>query len=202
MNKPDNTDYKVIWEMFIADGNKEALGLIYFSHYDLLYSFGLKYTTDNQSIEDAIQNIFSYFLKSASHLSSVNNFKAYLLQSFRHQLINDLKRKNKLKLSNQFSGGFSEYHEPEVDEIYEKEWNGRIGKTISKCLNHLSEKQKEVIFLRFQSELSYNEISVMLDITVDSCYKLVYRSLKEIREELELMHITSKQMILFFMNKF
>ena len=78
MNKPDNTDYKVIWEMFIANGNKEALGLIYYSHYDLLYSFGLKYTKDSQLIEDSIQNIFSYFLKSVSHLMPVYNLRAYL----------------------------------------------------------------------------------------------------------------------------
>ena len=202
MKKPDTNDYSAIWEKFVFDGNQQALGMIYFSHYDLLYSFGLKYTNDGQLVEDSIQNIFSYFLKSVSHLSPVNNLRAYLLQSFRHQLINDLKRKNKIRLSDLFGSDSFECHEPEVNEIYEKEWNGRIRKTISKCIDHLSERQKEVIFLRFQSELSYNEIAVMLDITVDSCYKLIYRTLKDIRKQLEIMHITSKQMMFFFMNKF
>jgi hypothetical protein len=57
----ENNDYTAIWESFIATGNKEGIGMIYFGHYDLLYNFGLKYTNDIQIIEDSIQNIFSYF---------------------------------------------------------------------------------------------------------------------------------------------
>lgn len=201
MIKPEKHDYEVIWDLFIADGNQEALGVIYFSHYNLLYNFGLKYTNDVQMIEDAIQDIFSYLLKSGRHLSPVINLKAYLLQSFRHRLMFDLKKKNRFISSNQFSKFVVEHQEPEVNEIFEQEWSSRLGQTISKCIERLSERQKEVIFLRFQSELSYNEIALMLDITVDSCYKLVHRSLKEIRVELERMQITSKYLMLFFIGR-
>lgn len=198
---PDKHDYEVVWDLFIADGNQEALGVIYFSHYNLLYNFGLKYTNDVHTIEDAIQDIFSYLLKSGRRLSPVINLKAYLLQSFRHRLMFDLKKKNRFIISNQFSRDAIECQEPEVNEIFEQEWGSQLGQTISKCIERLTEKQKEVIFLRFQSELSYNEIALMLDISVDSCYKLVYRSLKEIRVELERMQITSKFLILFFLEK-
>ena len=201
MNKPENDDYKPIWELFIKDGNQEALGLIYFSHYNLLYSFGLKYTNDVQIIEDAIQDLFSNLLKSGRRLAPVINLKAYLLESFRHQLLCDLKKKNRLSYSQQLPGYKFECHDPEVNEVFEQEWSNRLEKTISKCIQHLSGKQKEVIFLRFQSELSYNEIALMLDITVDSTYKLVHRALKEIRAELELMQINTKYLVLFFLGR-
>jgi RNA polymerase sigma factor (sigma-70 family) len=202
VKKPETDDYKVIWDLFIADGNQEALGVIYFSHYNLLYNFGLKYTNDVHMVEDAIQDLFSYLLKSGRHLSPVINLRAYLLQSFRHQLMFDLKKKTRLINLKHFSGHTTECHEPEVNGIFEKEYSNQLEQKIGKCIQHLSAKQKEVIFLRFQSELSYNEIALMLDITVDSCYKLVYRSLKEIRVELERMHITSKHLMLFFLSKF
>ena len=106
--------------------------LPYFSHYDLLYNFGLQYTKDNQMIEDAIQYVFSYFLKSAGILMPVKNLRAILLQSFRHQLIFDLKIRN--------------------------------------------------------------PFNAILGITVDSCYKLVYRTFKDLRQDVERLEKGSKHL--------
>jgi len=198
--KSEKNDYSSVWNLFITDGNQEALGMIYFSHYDLLYNFGLRYTNDKQIIEDAIQDIFSYFLKSAGKLLPVKNLRAFLLQSFLHQLIFDLKKRNRHKNSSQLPGNL-EGHEPEVNDIFEQEWNNQLGKTISKCLEHLSVKQKEAIFLRFQSELSYDEIAVILGITVDSCYKLVYRALKDLRQEVNQLEQGSQHLMRILLGK-
>ncbi|MCK9412648.1 MAG: sigma-70 family RNA polymerase sigma factor [Prolixibacteraceae bacterium] len=185
MKSQDNNDYQVIWGSFIANGNQEAIGMIYFGHYDLLYNFGLKYTCDVQIIEDAIQNIFSYFLKSGSKLSPAKNLRGYLLQSFRHQLLLDIKKRNRTFHLNNVKGENSDRHEPEVNEIFEQEWSSRLMQKLRICMEHLTEKQKEILYLRFQCELSYAEIAIILDIAVDSCQKLVYRSLKELRVDLE-----------------
>jgi len=195
VRKTENKDYNLVWNLFVAESNQEALGMIYFSHYDLLYNYGLRFTKDNQMIEDAIQDVFSYFLKSAGTLSPVKNLKAFLLQSFRHQLILDLKKRNRLNSSDDLTENKVEGHEPEVEDVFEEEWSDRLGKTITKCMERLSKKQKEAIFLRFQSELSYDEIAVLLGITVDSCYKLVYRSLKELRQEVEQLEKGSKHLM-------
>ena len=195
MKKAENKDYSAVWTFFITDGNQEALGMIYFSHYDLLYNFGLRYTKDNQIIEDAIQDVFSYFLKSAGKLMPVKNLRAFLLQSFRHQLIFNLKIRNRFNSSDELPENNVEGHEPEIDSVFEKEWSNRLGKTIIKCMEKLSEKQKEAIFLRFQSELSYDEMALILGITVDSCYKRVYRSLKELRQEVERLEKGSKHLM-------
>ncbi len=69
-------------------------------------------------------------------------------------------------------------------------------------MEHLSEKQKEVLYLRFKCELPYTEISDILGIAVDSCQKLVYRSLKALREDFEKIEDISHYLILFFKNKF
>ena len=202
MKSQDNKDYHVIWESFISNGNQEAIGMIYWGHYDLLYNFGLKYTNDIQIIEDAIQNIFSYFLKTGTKLSPVKNLRGFLIQSFRHQLLLDLKRKNRIYQLNNFTGENGDCHEPEVNEIFEQEGNSRLREKLDKCMEHLTEKQKEILFLRFQCELSYSEIAIMLDIAVDSCYKMIYRSLKELRIDLEKLEGISHRLIMFFMVKF
>ena len=166
-----------------------------------MYNFGLKYTNDIQIIEDSIQNIFSYFLKSGDNLSSVKFLRGYLLQSFRHQLLLDLKKRNKVSHLNRNSLENNDSHEPEVNEVYENEWNIRIRQKLGKCMEHLTEKQKEILYLRFQGKLSYAEIAVILGIAVDSCQKLVYRTLKLLREDLEKLDGIGNRLILFFIHK-
>jgi RNA polymerase sigma factor (sigma-70 family) len=202
MKKQDNNDYRAIWESFIQNGNQEAIGMIYFGHYDLLYNFGLKYTKDVQVIEDAIQNTFGYFLMSGRKLSPVTNLRGFLLQSFRHQLLLDLKRRNRIFRLHNNKAEISESHEPEINETIEQEWSTRLGKKIVKCMEHLTVKQKEILYLRFQCDLSYPEIGTMLDITVESCRKMVYRSLKELRKEIEALEVVGHSLIMFFMSKF
>lgn len=139
MKRQNNSDYHAIWESFITNGNQEAaIGLIYFDNYDLLYNFGLKYTNDAQIIEDAIQNIFCYFLKSGSKLSPVKNLRGYLFQSFRHQLLLNIKRRGRIYQLNNFTRGKLEYHEPEVYETYEQEWRSRLQQKLDKCMNLLA----------------------------------------------------------------
>lgn len=201
MKRQDNKDYHAIWELFITNGDQQAIGMIYFGHYDLLYNFGLRYTNDVQIIEDAIQNIFSYFLKSGRTLSPVKNLRAYLLQSFRHQLLLDLKKRDRITLLNNFKVENDDCQEPEVNEIFEREWSSRLQKKLGKCMELLTEKQKEILYLRFQCQLSYPEIAIMLDIAVDSCYKLIYRSLKDLRQELQKLEEIKHRMIMFLMRK-
>jgi len=201
MKRQEHTDYQAIWNSFVYTGDKESIGLIYFGHYDLLYNFGLKYTSDIHIVEDAIQNIFGYFLKSGTRLSPVKNLRGYLLQSFRHQLLLDLKKRNKIYHLNSIKGESVDYHEPEVNEVFENDWNIRIQQKLDKCMEHLTEKQKEILYLRFHGKLSYAEIAVILGIAVDSCQKLVYRTLKSLRVDLEKLDGIGNRLILFLIQR-
>jgi RNA polymerase sigma factor (sigma-70 family) len=67
---------------------------------------------------------------------------------------------------------------------------------IRKAMNKLSERQQEVLNLRFQIGLPYTEIAKILEISVESVRTLVYRSVKTIREELKL---SNNALILFSM---
>ena len=198
MKSQTDNEYLAIWESFITTGNKQAIGLIYWGHYDLLYNFGLRYTSDIQVIEDAIQNIFSYFLKSGSNLYPVKNLRGYLIQSFRHQLLLDIKKRNKIYHLNNFVG---EGHEPEVNEKFEHEASNLLRQKLDKSMERLTFKQKEILYLRFQCELSYAEIAIILGIAIDSCQKMVYRTLKALREDLEKWEEIGNRLIMLFICK-
>ena len=67
-------------------------------------------------------------------------------------------------------------------QIMEREKNAEIDRKVTNALQHLSSKQKEVIYLRFNESLGYNEIASILDINIESVRKQVHRALKTVRE--------------------
>ena len=179
-----NNDYVKLWEMFVSQNNQEALSIIYKNHFDLLYNFGFKYTSDKEVIENSIQNIFVYFLKIRKKLGPVNNVSGYLMQSFRRQLFLELKKEKKNVLFETFPEEYFNYDNVRK-ENEEDEEKDHLYQIVMKIIENLNPKQKEIINLRFIYGLNYKEISSMLDISVDSCYKSVYRSVIAIRYEAE-----------------
>ena len=85
----------LIWNQFIEDGDQESLSLIYRENYDLLYDYGLRYTSDIKIVEDSIQEIFISIIKYRSKIGIVKNIQGYLISSFRRQLFLGLNHKKK-----------------------------------------------------------------------------------------------------------
>lgn len=185
MNTSTNIDNSTTWELFISKGSNEAFSRMYYCHYDMLYYGGLKYTSDIQIVEDSIQNVFVYLLKNRDKLKSVTNVRGYLLKSFRRQLFLDLKKQKKLFFPDQLVEMQFDYFNGTEQFIFEKEDDNELRSALEKSLSKLSDRQKEIIYLRIDCELSYEEISDILEISVDSCYKSVYRSIKTIKADIE-----------------
>lgn len=178
-------NYSSFWKKFITEGSQEALSLIYFNHFDLLFNFGLKYTSDSQTVEDSIQNIFSYFLKVRKSLGPVNNIPGFLLKCFRRQLFIELKKQKKLLLTETFPEDHLNYSNSPEQDFIDQEEADQLRTVIKQCISNLTGKQQEIIYLRFECELSYEDIANILEITVESCHKSVYRSINAIRIEAE-----------------
>ena len=181
---PQNSYYIELWEMFISHNNQESLSIIYKDHFDLLYNFGFKYTSDTDAIENSIQNIFGYFLKKRNKLGPVNNMSGYLIQCFRHELYLALKKQKIIVLCQTIPEGYFN-HDSAQKENESEEKRDQLHQTMMAIIKKLNPKQQKIINLRFIERFSYKEISDMLNISVDSCYKSVYRSVTSIRHEAE-----------------
>ena len=196
-----NKNYSAFWESFITHDNREALSLIYFDHYDLLFNFGLKHTTNKQIVEDSIQNTFSYFLHVRKKLGIVQNVPGYLFISFRRQLLLDLKKHKKSFLNRELSVENFDFFTNPHQEQEELEEQNQLKSIVRNCISKLSARQQEIIYLKFECDLSYEDISDMLDITVESCHKSIYRAIKAIKIEAKKIPKMEERLILFVMRK-
>ena len=171
--------------MQFKDGDKEAFAIFYNQHIDILYQYGLKFCNDEETIKDAIQEVFlDLYLKREKNTSGPDNLKYYLLLALKRDLIKKLKSKRRFD----FSVQDSKHTEPEFNIEYlliEKEQEDEIQNKLTLALNQLPGKQKEAIYLRFNEALDYSEIALILGITIESVRKQVYRALKTVREILD-----------------
>jgi RNA polymerase sigma factor (sigma-70 family) len=185
MKASKDIDLIEIWNKFILDGNMDALSHIYLHYYDCLFDYGHKLTTEKQLVEDAIQDMFINFIKFRKSIGSVKNLTGYLICTFRRQLFHDVKKNKKTIPAEQLPEEHFDYFKSPDKDISDKENLELLHLTIKKCIGNLPTKQQEIMYLRFEREISYEEIAVTLSISVESCYKSVYRSVKTIRSEAE-----------------
>lgn len=172
---------KESWNLFIDEGSEMALSNIYAYNYDLLFDYGHKFTINNQIIEDAIQDVFINIIKYRKSIGEVKNVQGYLVSTFRRQIILDINKQKNIISAEQLPDGFFDYFRSPDTETNDKEEKEVLYSTIAKCVNNLTAKQKEIVYLKFEKEISYEDIAQILNITVDSCYKSIYRAVKSIR---------------------
>ena len=174
-----------VWNKFILDGNQDALSRIYMYYYDLLFDYGQKLTSNKQIVEDAIQDIFINFIKLRKSIGIVKNLNGYLFSTFRRQLIFNINKQKNIILTEQSPEQHFDYFKNPDQDISDIENGERLHLAVSQCIDKLTDKQREIIFLRFEREISYEEIAETLHITVDSCYKSTHRTIKIVRSEVE-----------------
>lgn len=57
--------------------------------------------------------------------------------------------------------------------------------TLKDLLNHLNESEKSVVVLRFYQDLTFSEISNVLDLPLGTVKTILYRALEKLRKNVE-----------------
>ena len=180
MNK-SKTDID-LWEQ-TRSGDKEAFEALFKSYYPFLLNYGLKYTADQNLLEDCIQELFIGFWEKAP-ATEIQFFRAYLFQSFRFSMYRHLQKNNQLKklgLTTMDDTGFTLSHEHFLISSEESTIQStRLQNAISK----LSKRQQEIIYLRFYQNMDYEEICVVMQINYQVSRNLLYQAIKALKTEL------------------
>lgn len=176
---PENLLAGATWEAF-QKGDKSAYAAIYRHYYPRLYNYGLKITRNGTLVEDCIQEVFTAFWFNRRKMEAVRSLDSYLFISFRNRLVKSLQQD-----SCHLAAATGEYEfdiEVSADQLMinsERLYEQRV--KLNRALDQLTGRQKEVIFLRFYENLSYEEIATLLQISTKATYKLAARAVAELR---------------------
>jgi RNA polymerase sigma factor, sigma-70 family len=181
------SDESALWQSFL-NGDKESFNNIYTKYYSSLYEYAIRKLRDEDLVRDAIQNLFVKLWLNKKNLSSIGHIKYYLFASLKNQILNlYIQQSNQNKYLRELSNAESFTLEfDSTDYLEQKELNKIQIENIQKALNSLTDKQKEVIYLKYFEELEYDQIAELMDISVKGVYKLNYRALEALREILDI----------------
>ncbi|MCB0629636.1 MAG: sigma-70 family RNA polymerase sigma factor [Lewinella sp.] len=166
-------------------GDEKAFCAIYQIYYNKLLRYGNIILPEIQLVEDAIQDLFVWILENPQKIKKINNFEVYLFQSLKRNLRDHAKKKGRSKaLLEQISKARSPrlFQDSIELKIIEQEDLELKKNWVEQKLEQLPAHQKEIIFLRYYQDLSYDEIAAIVSTSNQVIRNFVARALKRIRQ--------------------
>jgi len=172
-----------LWEE-IKNGNRSAFSFIYSKYVKKLFRYGYFLVSDKDIVEDAIHDIFVKIWMNRNNHITIHCLKSYLYTSLRREVI--AKKNNFLKFSRKMDHVDEKaMYQPSAEERWiDHERDEEFIAKMRTFVNNLTERQREIIFLRFYQNLSYEEISDLLHINSNYAYNLTSKAFTQIRKQL------------------
>jgi RNA polymerase sigma factor (sigma-70 family) len=173
----------VIWQAFKA-GNEDAFNHIFNKYVRFLFNYGDKIAQNEGLVEDCIQELFIELWEKKANLGEVQSIKYYLVKSLQRKILRKLS-KNREVLSNEDPDLLR--NEALIDFPYENhliqsQTNLEQQEKLQKALALLSERQRQVLFLKYYDQLDYEEIARVMSMNVKAIYDLIYQAIKSLKK--------------------
>ena len=170
-----------VWLSFKA-GEEGALRLLMKQYYAAMHNYGSKFSKNDEFIKDCIQDVFIGMWQYRESLTIPENCKAYLLTSVRRKMLSNKPRLTLLPMEDETEAThcFSIEPSPELALIEEESVQARM-RIVSELLGQLSERQREIIYLKFYQGLDRLEIARMMGISDQSVSNLFQKAIHSLR---------------------
>lgn len=159
------------------NGNTEAFGILYSALYAPLYRYVISKCHDTELANDVCQQTFLKFYEALSSYEPEKTPLAYLFTIAKRLLINHGEKKT----FESFDETLLESYRDDSDVILDEAHQKHLAENINTYLPSLSADEQDVIRLYFYSELSYKEISDIIDKEEVYVRKIKERALKKLR---------------------
>lgn len=195
ITKRNREYWQNVWAHF-RDGNTDAFSEIYNEFVDVLFTYGTKISPDRELVKDAIQDLFIDLYRYNNNLRKPESLEFYLFKALKRLLIKRMSKQQRLAGRITSEAVFSMQFDLEA-EMIEEDSQERKMRLLQDMLKALDPQKRELLFLKFNSGLSYQEIGTLMDMNPETAKKQVYRMLSALREKfserfLELFFFCSK----------
>lgn len=171
-----------LWSQ-LRNGDEKALYALYQLNYDELLQYGMRLCGNVDDSKDAINLVFAVLWANRHQLPEAIHPKAYLFTCFKHRVLRIMNRQGQKMIPIQ--AATEDFLPPtaSVEEtLIELQEYALLKQRTAQLLSHLTERQQQLIKLRFIEELSYEHIALRLDISVRTVYNSIHESLKALKK--------------------
>lgn len=190
--KPNKTSHSVDLNKLVSDlsaGSVEAYSAIYRLYYSRLYRYAMQIHPHQQFVEDVLQDFFTYLAENCRKIRKVSNFEIYLFQSVKRNLFARLSRQQRSRLSRDryhlLTDPLQEQAAPAADQqLLDRESTEGRRRSLENAMATLPGHQREILYLRYYEEMSYQEICAILDLNHQVARNYLSRALKQLKKAL------------------
>ena len=177
------TEDQHLWIQIIG-GNKDALGKLFDVYSSELLTYGYRISKNKTLSSDAVQDVFVDLWLYRQNLAEQVQVKFYLYRSLRRAVVKQMSQQQ-ISYSDISDVEFFTDFEPSPESEWlsresEKDRNSRI----LNSLNFLSQREREIISLKYYSDLKIREIAAMLDLKDQTVANTLQNALTKLRKHL------------------
>ena len=180
-----------IWRL-LRKGDNNAFQEIYNKYANLMYNYGMKVVNNPTMVEDAIQSVFLNIYRLRENITTPQSVKAYLLTALKRQLLFERKKEMRRLESRGINQDLSLTHDKyifyaEVDyetTVINNENREELIQKVDNAIAKLTPRQKEALYLKYNQELSGEEIATIMNINHQSVRNMINEIMKGLRDDL------------------
>ncbi|HSF53074.1 MAG TPA: sigma-70 family RNA polymerase sigma factor [Algoriphagus sp.] len=173
-----------LWNQ-LKNGEKEGLEKIYTKYSKELFRYGMAIKPNRCFIKDCIQELFVDLWKYREKIRKTDNVKVYLLKSLSNKISKEISKEKRIFRSDEISVYETVFLEESAEEkLINLQRNEYIQVRLDVALGKLPIRQREVIQLLFFEKLSYEDISGILGITIESSYTLAWKAISRMKKSI------------------
>lgn len=169
----------------LKKGNPDALGYLYDTYIDRLFSTAIKMTDNRELAKDALQEVFVEIWHYRNSIGDVNYSYSYLAKVLKSIILKKVKTKiviNTLADYDLRADDNENIEEALVLSDTVKEQTTML----NNALSNLTTRQKQVVKLRFFEGLTYEQIAAKLCMNYQSVNNLAFRAMLNLRKQMNM----------------
>ncbi|MCF2505235.1 sigma-70 family RNA polymerase sigma factor [Dyadobacter sp. CY107] len=173
-------EHKALWDDF-RSGSHEAFSQIYEVFSADLYRYGYNLVRNKQLVEDSLHELFLHIHNNRRRIGPTDNIRFYMYCALRRRLTDSLARLNKLDSSDYVFDNAEFLIQSYETELVEQQTADYQKQVVITELNQLPKRQKEILYLVFMKDLTYQEAGEVMGITIKSVYNTIHVALSALR---------------------
>ena len=185
-NKYSYSDEQLM--LLFQGGNENAYIELVNRYKDKLINFIFNYLGDIESSEDVVQETMIKLYQKKHYYKEIAKFSTWLYTIAKNLANTELRKRKQRKttLLSQFSKDDKMYDLPSNNnEVGQEIQTEIVSKIIREAVDQLSEKFKTVITLRDIQQLSYEDISEIIDVPIGTVKSRINRARLQLQVELK-----------------
>ena len=180
----------------LIDGDEDAFCELYAAYKNRLLYFAMKFVKSREFAEDIFQDAFTVVWQSRRFINPDASFSSYLYTIVRNRILNqirDMANEDKLK-EHILSRAVDSANETNNKILFDD-----LKDVLSRALEQLTPRQREVFNMSRDLQMSHKEIAEALGVSVNTVQEHISVSLKVIRAYLTKYSGTSADILLILL---